>query len=484
MMMVPENQDDFNEHHQHEYGVASRYFRWLEGDAAAKALVQRQRIIDSLTSVHWDYHNTKVYRHALSPGCRLCGSGSWSCLFINGLCRAGCFFCPTTQETEGVPGTNNLDFEQPRDYLDYVARFQFQGVSFSGGEPFLTPDRTLKFLAEVRKRFGTSLYIWIYTSGAGLTSGILRELQAVGLDEMRFNLCATDYKLGKIKEAVTFIKHVTIEIPAVPEDYSRLNVLLKDASEAGVSFLNLHQLRCTPHNYRHFLERDYTFIYGRHPAVFESEMTALRLLQLAEQENAKLPINYCSYVYKQRYQAMAARKRAAAYVCEPFEEITENGYIRRLTLTDTPKAIQKIITTWGRAHQKKSLWSLNSIGDQLSFHRSLWPDIIASEYSTTSVSYFTAVLRETCANRNHTKTIHLNSERVICSEKIPVLKELPLKGTTLVWFRDRFMKSAQKKSSSPHDPINDLAAIVPDEEHACNRILELEKIPEGLQTFL
>lgn len=46
---------------------------------------------------------SKLDGRNLSPGCRSCGEGTWSCLFVSGLCNAACFYCPTSQLDKGVP---------------------------------------------------------------------------------------------------------------------------------------------------------------------------------------------------------------------------------------------------------------------------------------------------------------------------------------------------------------------------------------------
>jgi pyruvate formate-lyase activating enzyme-like uncharacterized protein len=83
-----------------------------------------------------------------------------SCLFINGICNAKCFYCPSTQNEKGQPMTNTLEFKNPNDFADYVRVFNIRGVSFSGGEPFMTLDRVLFFLKTLRSRISHPLYIW------------------------------------------------------------------------------------------------------------------------------------------------------------------------------------------------------------------------------------------------------------------------------------------------------------------------------------
>jgi uncharacterized protein len=75
----------------------------------------------------------------------------------------------------------------------------------------------------------------------------------------------------------------------------------------GINHLHLHQLRLTPHNRSKFKNRPYTFLHGEKVTVLESELTALALIRQASSQRLTLPINYCSFVYKHRYQRTAAR---------------------------------------------------------------------------------------------------------------------------------------------------------------------------------
>ncbi|MDZ7777523.1 MAG: hypothetical protein U5L09_18885 [Bacteroidales bacterium] len=53
-----------------------------------------------------------------------------------------------------------------------------------------------------------------------------------------------------------------MEIPAIPEDYEMMKDLMKEMKEAGVTFLNLHQIRVTDFNYPKLKARGYTILHG------------------------------------------------------------------------------------------------------------------------------------------------------------------------------------------------------------------------------
>ncbi|MEI8355085.1 MAG: radical SAM protein, partial [Deltaproteobacteria bacterium] len=244
-----------------------------------------------------------------------------------------CFYCPTAQDDDGPPVTNGLAFTNPEDYAAYVAALGFSGASISGGEPLMTPDLTLSYLSAVRKRCGADVHLWLYTNGTLLTADLCSRLRDAGLDEIRFDLGAVRYHLKKLRLAVGSIPTVTVEIPAVPEDEELLKRNMIKLAEAGVHHLNLHQLRLTPYNFGPLTERGYTFLHGEKVTVLESEISALRIVRFGLAQGIPLPVNYCSFSYKRRFQHAAARRRAALTVCADTEMVTQPGYLRTLSAT-------------------------------------------------------------------------------------------------------------------------------------------------------
>lgn len=313
---------------------------------------------------------SKIYVGELSPGCRLCTAGVWSCLFINGRCNRSCFYCPSPQDDIGEPTTNNLGFSSANDYLAYLQHFNFRGFSLSGGEPLLTLERSINYLSVVKKHFGSNIHSWIYTNGSLVNADVLARLRDCGLDEIRFDIGAMDFSLEKAVSAVGLIPTVTIEIPAIPEEKDHLKALLKPMADQGINFLNLHQLRLTNHNYRHFKKRSYTYLHGEKITVLESELTALETIHHALDQRLNLSVNYCSFVFKNRFQAAAARARGTAAMGKPHEQTTASGYLRSCSVTAEPHRVQDIAARFNDADPAH--WSISPGGNQLFFAAPLW----------------------------------------------------------------------------------------------------------------
>jgi pyruvate formate-lyase activating enzyme-like uncharacterized protein len=320
------------ESNRREYGLQYELLTFASAEQLAAANAERKELLQWLEQhAGFGYSGTKVDCNGLSPGCRHCGDGGWSCLFVNGRCNGHCFYCPTAQDDDGPPVTNGLAFTNPDEYADYVTALGFSGVSISGGEPLMTPDLTLAYLTAVRKRSGDNVHLWLYTNGTLLTADLCNRLKDAGLDEIRFDLGAVRYNLKKLRLAVGCIPTVTVEIPAVPEDEELLKLKMVEMAAAGVKHLNLHQMRLTPYNFGPLMERSYTYLHGEKVTLLGSELTALRMVRFGLEQGIRLPVNYCSFAYKRRFQHAASRRRAAMNACVPGEVVTESGYLRTLT---------------------------------------------------------------------------------------------------------------------------------------------------------
>lgn len=356
-------------------GWAYARCRWLDKEAAISANRERNEILNSLSNrVNYIFKGNKIYLGKLSPGCLLCGKGKWSCLFINGLCNANCFFCPQdrTIKRERPPmEENGIVFDSPQAYAAYLRQFNFRGMSFSGGETMLVLEKVLLYIRLIRKEFGKHLYIWLYTNGRLIDKNVLVELKKAGLDEIRFDIKADGYNLGKVSLARGYIGKVTVEIPAIPEDSELLKNRLRDMIRIGVDYLNIHQLYAAQNNYNNFIKRNYTFLHHPYVPVLDSELAALKLIRYILDKHIKLSVQYCSQAYKTAFQKSAARKRAASFVKKDYEGLANTGYIRSLSIKDEPLKIKKYALNFQKRKIRKSLWEIDCTGKELFFHHTL-----------------------------------------------------------------------------------------------------------------
>lgn len=290
---------------------------------------QKNELIDYLQGkAVWGLGNTKADCGGLSRGCTLCGRGLWSCLFINNICDAGCFYCPDTQHDRCLPVSNSITFESTGEYIKYLRKFGFKGCSVSGGEPMMTPKLTLTYISAVKNAFHKDMYVWMYTNGRLINDASLCQLRDTGLDEIRFDIAADGYRTEKVFSACKVIPVVTVEIPAIPEDEARLQNLLPSLAEAGVKHLNLHQIMMTEHNCGNMLRHGYHFTHDNSPLLPDSELMALRLIKYVKDNSIGINVNYCSGAYQRRYQGAGYRKMFGKYVMDDGDVITDAGYIK------------------------------------------------------------------------------------------------------------------------------------------------------------
>ena len=452
-----------------EYGQLSDDIHWADNHRVSEAEAHRAKVLQTAAPfLNISAKQTKPHLGALSPGCRICAQGQWSCLFINGKCNCCCFYCPTAQNDISVPTTNRVPFATPAEYVQYVRRFGFSGVSISGGEPLLTFNRTIDYIEAVRRDIGPQLHIWLYTNGTLVTRERLNALKSAGLNEIRFDISAVDYDLSKAAVAAGIIECVTVEIPAIPEDAGRLAALLPDMTAAGIRHLNLHQLRLTPHNVANLAKRDYTFLHGESVTVLESELTALDLLQIGAEQDIRLPINYCSFVYKRRYQQAATRRRNAGDILKTWESVTENGFIRALALVGAPETLNPIVQQLETRDPTRQRWAINTNQERLQFHESLWP-FIDFTAGRLLVTYSEAVLAPTISYRCAFKEVRLDSGKKIFIEKRPIRQDLPVSKDERGFFETNVIQLPVSHDASP--------TSVPEE------IIPFEFIQPGLQDY-
>ncbi len=406
-----------------EYGRLYDYIPFADPAKAGELNAERNRLLERLAGkIELGFGGTKGDCANLSNGCRLCGEGLWSCLFINGECNARCFYCPAPQDEPYPPGTNSVTFNSPDEYVAYLREFGFKGVSISGGEPLLTPERTLSYISAVRREF-PEMYIWMYTNGILLTKERAEELRDAGLDELRFDIGATSYSLDNLKKAVGVIPVVTVEIPSVPEEKDTIKERMRELAKLGVNHLNLHQLRLTPHNAEKLLRRDYTYAEEERVVVIESEITALELMLFSIEEGLGLPVNYCSFPYKNRYQGLAARKRSAGYMLREYEEITENGYIRLIRLDADPETLKR---TAENADDPEE-FLIAPDGLSLYAHPELLRGVSLND-AELNISYYSARQLQSVSYKHPFRTIPLSDEKNVVIERFQVTREFKANG--------------------------------------------------------
>ena len=252
-------------------------------------------------------------KETLSPGCQACKDGGWVCFYAGFRCNAVCGFCPQPdalrRRKEGPIGDQFV-----AEFCDFLLANadRITGISLSGGELFLyreTAERVLSFIRE----HVPDMYVWAYTNGIALTPAQMQRFAELGLNELRFDLAASDFDdaiVQKIADhAVPNFPWVTVEVPAIQETVDALigRGLLARLAAIGVKQLNLAQL-CVPEGdstspaYRNYLTPDRVFYRfegfkpdsGGDLYALDSRLFTYDVMDFAHREGIDIRINDCS----------------------------------------------------------------------------------------------------------------------------------------------------------------------------------------------
>jgi len=441
---------EYVERNRAEYGERYNQIRFADGYQTKILNDKRAFLLEQLSDrVEWGLKGTKADCSGLSQGCRLCTEGSWSCLFINGICNCSCFYCPSSQDEDCLPTTNSVSFESSMDYVAYLKKFNFKGASISGGEPLLTFDRTLNFISEIKKELGDDIYLWMYTNGKLADEEKMLKLKNAGLDEIRFDIGALEYNLEKLKTAVGVIPVVTVEIPAIPDEVEVLKKLIPELAEMGVNHLNLHQLRLTPYNFDKLTERGYFFINEEKVISAESEIAALEIMLYSLDFGYDLPVNYCSFPYKNRFQGLASRKRNALLMAKACEDITENGFIRQITVFADKERMSGLVEELKQFDS--TMYEKSRISDSAVIHPTLIKHLDTKDLQA-KISYFFAAQSQNMSYKYPFKKVELTDNKNIFVEKYKAVQDFLLEGDecekTLLYFagdKDMLIKEEMLK---------------------------------------
>ena len=264
-----------------------------------------------------------------SKGCKCCQTGKWLCIFLTYRCEADCSFCPAPFSDDRIWTEFGPNL---KDILHSLDLYDFQGVSFSGGDCFLVPDRLEKWLKQINNHF-PDLYYWVYTNGLRATSNYMSRLARFGMNEIRFNIAGIGYQnqtvLKHIREACRIFEHVTIEIPSIPEHYSQLIEILPVLVDYGIHYLNLHEFILSPQDLLspniQKVVRSFNII-GQLEYDEKSKQNTKNIINFCMQNKLYIAINSCSIDQKEK-QMLYRRLCWAKRTCQLWEKVTETGLL-------------------------------------------------------------------------------------------------------------------------------------------------------------
>ncbi len=298
---------------------------------------------------------------SLPKGCRLCVEGAKLVLFITGLCPRSCYFCPISDQKykKDVVYADEWPVRNIKQIIKEARLIDAKGAGITGGDPLCKPKRTLAYIRKLKKEFGNSFHIHLYTSLDLIDEKILKKLYRAGLDEIRFHLDFNDVRLwNRLSLARKYKWKVGVEVPVIPKKERQLKdmILFLDRK---VDFLNLNELEIADNRVNKLARLGYKTKNLLSYGIKGSEELALKLLRFIKKKNINFDVHYCTAKLKDKVQLANRIKRRARNIKKEYDMLTKDGtlvrgaiytkdlkpgigYRKRLKAANKPKYIEKL----------------------------------------------------------------------------------------------------------------------------------------------
>lgn len=235
--------------------------------------------------------------------------GCLSCLMGSGLsavrktnkCNAACKFCYDYGELDAIPpiGEGMWEIGGTKFYekdIDLLLSIQKKptGIAYVYLEPFMEIE---KYYAVVRKFRDAGIHQHLYTNGIPANEDNLRALGEAGLDEIRFNLGASnssDRVIENMAVARRYIPYVGIETPMTPEFFAQFLAKKDKILSTGIDFINCAELHLNANNIDNYAgENLYLCRHGYISPIWSRQLT-LKLMKIADDEQWNIAVHDCS----------------------------------------------------------------------------------------------------------------------------------------------------------------------------------------------
>ncbi len=262
-------------------------------------------------------------------GCRSCLLGTGlSAVRKTNRCNLNCKFCYDYGVLDSIPpiGEGMWEIGGTRFYerdLELLLSIQPKptGISYVYLEPFMEIEL---YYPVIRKFSEAGVHQHLYTNGTLATAENLQALGEAGLNEIRFNLGATncaDGVIGAMQTAKAYIGQVGIETPMTPGFFDTLLLKKRAVLNTGIDFINCAELHLNPNNIGNYEgEPMYSSRHGYISPVWSRELT-LRLMKIADDERWPAVVHDCSNDTKFARDLNLRAKEggwfgASSYACE------------------------------------------------------------------------------------------------------------------------------------------------------------------------
>ena len=235
-------------------------------------------------------------------GCRSCLLGTGlSAVRKTNKCNAACKFCYDYGELDAIPpiGEGMWEIGGTKFYekdIDLLLSIQKKptGIAYVYLEPFMEIE---KYYSVVRKLRDAGIHQHLYTNGIPANEDNLKALGEAGLDEIRFNLGASnasDHVIENMAIAKKYIKYVGIETPMTPEFFAQFGKKKDKILATGLDFINCAELHLNINNIENYYgENLYLCRQGYLSPIWSRSLT-LKLMKIADDEAWPIVVHDCS----------------------------------------------------------------------------------------------------------------------------------------------------------------------------------------------
>jgi len=267
----------------------------------------------------------------LPEGCQYCVRGEKLVIFVTGLCPRRCSFCPLSDEKfqQDVSYANERKVFSTEDVLKEARLMKARGAGLTGGDPLSKLERTARFIKSLKKEFGASFHIHLYTSLRLVSEDKLQQLYMAGLDEIRFHLdLDSQQQWERMELAKKFPWKIGVEVPVIPGKEKELKNLINFIS-GKVDFLNLNELEIADNSHSKLLEMGFEVKDQLSYAVKGSLGLGLELLKYVQEKKLNLRVHLCTAKLKDAVQLANRLKREAKGAKHDFDLVDEEGLLTR-----------------------------------------------------------------------------------------------------------------------------------------------------------
>jgi len=267
----------------------------------------------------------------LPKGCQQCVRGEKLVIFVTGICPRKCYFCPVSDEKWGkdVTFANERKILTTADILAEAEMMNAKGAGITGGDPLAKVDRCVRYIKELKKKFGQSFHIHLYTSQRLVSDSAFQKLYQAGLDEIRFHLDLDSQQFWhKLGMAQKFPWDLGVEVPLIPKKKKEL-IKLIDYIQGKVSFLNLNELEVSDNKMSKLLQMGYKTTGQFSYAVENSLELGQKLINYVQEKKYPLKVHVCTAKLKDATQLTNRIKRESEGAKYDFDAVDEEGLLTR-----------------------------------------------------------------------------------------------------------------------------------------------------------